>query len=243
VCKLVKSLYGLKQESKQWHQKFNKIIAQFGFTIHEHEKCIYSRKLDNDYTIFCLYVDNILIFGTSLDAIQRVKDYLSQNFNMKDLGSADMILRMQISRTPNEISLSLSHCIERMLQNFDFYYSKSISTLYDPSIALKNMGKHVSQLKYSQLIGSLFYISNKTRPDISYAVGRLSRITSNPSREHWTALERVFRYLRKIIGYCLTYIRYPDVIEGYSDANWVTDSHSVKFTIRYVFIFGGDIVP
>jgi len=70
---------------------------------------------------------------------------------------------------------------------------------------LKNTGEPVSQLEYSQLIGSLLYISKKTRPDISYVLGRLSRYTSNDSREYWTALKRVFRYLRDTIGYCLTY--------------------------------------
>ena len=97
----------------------------------------------------------------------------------------------------------------------------------------------MSQLKYSQLMGSLLYISNRTRPDISYAVGRMNRYTSNPSREHWTALERVFRYLRDTVSYCLTYTGYPDVMEGYSDANWVNDSNSVKSTSGYVFMFGG----
>ena len=90
------------------------------------------------------------------------------------------------------------------------------------------MGEHVSQLKYFQLIGSLLYISNRIRPDIFYAVGRLSRYTSNSSREYWTALERVFRYLRGTIGYCLTYTRYTDVMEGYSDANRVTDFNSIS---------------
>ena len=103
----------------------------------------------------------------------------------------------------------------------------------------KNTGEHVSQLEYSQLIGSLFYISNKTKPDISYVVGRLSRYTSNHSKEYWIALKRVFRYLRGIIGYCLTYTKNPDVIEGYSNANWITDSHSIKCTTEYVFMFGG----
>jgi len=69
----------------------------------------------------------------------------------------------------------------------------------------------------------------------------LSRYT-NPTREQWTALERVFRYLRGTIGYCLTYTRYCDVIEGYSDTNWVTDSNSVESTVGYVFVFGGAAV-
>ena len=127
--KLVNSLYGLKQAVKQWHQKFNKVIAQFEFIIHEHDNCIYSKKLDNDYIILYPYVDDILIFDTSLNAIKRVKNYLFQNFDMKDLGPADMIFGMKISRTPNKISLSLSHSIEKMLHKFDFYNPKLVSTL------------------------------------------------------------------------------------------------------------------
>src|SRR3954465_13051565 len=101
---------------------------------------------------------------------------------MKDLGPADMILGMKVSITSNKISLSLSHSIEKMLHKFEFYNSKPISTSYNSSIALKkNLGEPVSQLKYSQLIRSLLYISNRIRPDISYAVSKLIRCTSNPS--------------------------------------------------------------
>jgi len=78
ICKLVKPLYDLKQAPKQWHQKFNKVVAQFGFIIHEHDKCIYSKNFVNDYIILCLYVDDILILETSLDAIQMIKDSLSK---------------------------------------------------------------------------------------------------------------------------------------------------------------------
>jgi len=125
----------------------------------------------------------------------------------------------------------------------EWFTTKPIFTPYDSSIVLKkNTGELVSQLKYSQLIGSLLYISNRIRPDISYAIDGLSWYTNNPSREHWTELERVFRYLRGTIGYCLTYTRYPNIIKEYSDANWVTDSHSVKSTIGYVFMFGGAAV-
>ena len=104
---------------------------------------------------------------------------------MKNLSPADMILKMKISKTSDRISLSLAHSIERMLHKFNFYNSKLISTPYDSSIALKkNTGEPVPQLKYSQLIGSLLYIFNRSRPDISYAVGRLSRYNCYHSREY-----------------------------------------------------------
>jgi len=83
----------------------------------KHDKYIYSKNFDNDYIIFCLCIDDILILVTFLDAIQGIKDSLSLNFDMKDLGLADMTLGMKIFRTPNGIALSHSHSIERMLHN------------------------------------------------------------------------------------------------------------------------------
>ena len=120
VCKLVKSMYGLKQAPKQWHQKFSKVIAKFRFTVHKYDRCLNFKNFGNEYIILCLYVDVILILGTSLDAIQKIKDFLSQNFDMKNLGPADMIMGMKISKTSNRISLSLAHSIERMLHNLIF---------------------------------------------------------------------------------------------------------------------------
>ena len=89
---------------------------------------------------------------------------------------------------------------------------------------------------------SLLYILNRTRPDVAYAVGRLSRYTSNPSEEHWKALERIFRYLKGALDYSLLFSNYLEVLEGYSDANWITDNLDVKFTTGYLFMFGGGAV-
>jgi len=80
-------------------------------------------------------VDDILIFGATLEAIQNVKNYISQNFDMEDLRFTDMILGMKISENPNGISLSLVQSIKRMLHN-DFFKCNSISIPFDSSTAL-----------------------------------------------------------------------------------------------------------
>lgn len=194
MCRLVKSLYGLKQAPKQWHEKFDKVILADGFSINEHDKCVYYKGDGKECVILCLYVDDILLFGTNLAVVGKVKAYLSRNFDMKDLGEAYIILGMKLERTPGGITLDQSGILEKMLKKFNYYDLNPVSTPYDPSSNLtKNTGQPVSQLEYSQIIGSLLYIANKTRPDIAYAVGRLSRYTHNPSIEHWTALERVCR--------------------------------------------------
>ena len=106
----------------------------------------------------------------------------------------------------------------------------------------KNTGTVIRQLEYSQIIGSLIYLMNCTRPDISYAVSKLGRYTSNPSDQHWTALLRVLGYVSHTKEYALRYGQYPPVLEGYSDANWIADSEESKSTSGYVFTLGGAAV-
>ena len=94
VCRLRKSLYGLKQAPKQWHEKFDRTLTSAGFVVNEADTCVYYRFVGGKGVILCLYVDDILIFGTSIDVINDVKSFLSQNFDMKDLGEADVILNI-----------------------------------------------------------------------------------------------------------------------------------------------------
>ena len=86
------------------------------------------------------------------------------------------------------------------------------------------------------------YLMNCTRPDITYVVSKLSAYTSNPSAEHWTAIVRVLRYLRYTRSYGLHYTRYPAVLEGYTDANWISDTRDSNFTSDYVFTLAGAAV-
>ena len=163
--------------------------------------------------ILCLYVDDILIFGTSLNVIKEVKDFLSQTFAMK----------------------------EKVLSRFGYSDYKPVSTPYDASLILrKNKRIMRDQLRYSQIIGSLMYLASATRPDISFAVSKLSRFVSNPGDDHWKALERVMRYLKGTMNYGIHYTRYPRVLEGYSDSNWISDADET--TSGYVFTLGGGTV-
>ena len=91
-------MYGLKQAPKQWHEKFDKTLTSAGFEVNEADTFVYYRYGGGKGVILCLYVDDILVFGTSIDEINDVKSYLSQNFDMKDLGEADVILNIKLIR-------------------------------------------------------------------------------------------------------------------------------------------------
>ena len=106
----------------------------------------------------------------------------------------------------------------------------------------KNNGKSLSQQEYAQVIGSLMYVMNCTHPDIAYAVSKLSRYTSNPGPDHWKEIVIVLRYLKYTQNYGLHYSKYPAVLEGYYDANWISDTKDSKSTSGYLFTLGGGAV-
>nr|GEU46452.1 zinc finger, CCHC-type [Tanacetum cinerariifolium] len=143
---------------------------------------------------------------------------------------ADVILGIKIKHENKGIVITQSHYIEKILKNFNREDCSSVSTPIDPVKNLKpNTGTPVDQLEYSRAIGFLMYAMTSTRPDIAYAVGRLSRFTSNPSRQHWKAITRMFKYLGGTKDYGLSYVRYPSVLEGYSDASWINHVEDSSF--------------
>jgi hypothetical protein len=235
VCKLLKSLYGLKQAPKQWHEKFDKTLTSVGFVVNEADKCVYYRHGGGKGVILCLYVDDILIFDTNMKVILEVKSFLSKCFDIKDLGEADVILNIKLNKNESGITLSQSHYVEKILSWFGFLDSKSSPTPYDPSVILqKNKNEPTDQLRYSQIIGSLMYLASAIRPGISFAVSKLSRFMSNPGIDHWHALERVMHYLCGTMSYGIHYSGHPAVLEGYSDANWISGVDDIKATSGYV---------
>ena len=98
VCLLVKSLYGLKQALMQWHEKFDSVMMTNGFKINECDKCVYVKNNERGFVIICLYVDDILIMESNNEVIKTTKEMFNNKFDMKDLGVADVILGIKISK-------------------------------------------------------------------------------------------------------------------------------------------------
>jgi len=232
----LKSLCGLKQAPKQWHEKFDRTLTSEGFVINEANRCVYYLYGGGGGVILCLYVDDILIFVINIDVINEVKSFLSKSFDMKDLREANVILNIKLIKVENEITLSQSHCVEKVLSRFGYIDSKPSPTPYDPSVMLrKNRKIAKDQLRYSQIIGSLMYLASATRLDISFAASKLSKFISNSGTDHWHALERVIRYLVSTMNHGIHYSRHPAVLEGYSDSNWIFDADELYATSGYVF--------
>nr|GEW68737.1 hypothetical protein [Tanacetum cinerariifolium] len=125
--------------------------------------------------IICLYVDDMLSFGTDQNQVDKTKKFLSSRFSMKDMGKADIILGIKIKRENKGIVITQSHYIEKILKKFNREDCSLVRTPMDLVEKLKpNTGKHVDQLEYSRAISFLMYVMTSTRPDITYVVDRLS---------------------------------------------------------------------
>ncbi|GKD16283.1 zinc finger, CCHC-type containing protein, partial [Tanacetum coccineum] len=134
VCKLIKSLYGLKQAPKQWHQKFDEVVLSNGYLLNQADKCVYSKFDESGKgVIICLYVDDMLIFGTDQVQVELTKEFLSSRFSIKDMGEADVILGIRIKHESNGIAISHSYYIKKVVKKFNYFDCTLVSTPMDTS--------------------------------------------------------------------------------------------------------------
>ncbi|GJY68341.1 zinc finger, CCHC-type containing protein [Tanacetum coccineum] len=161
--------------------------------------------------------DSFLEGGTGRGVkVDLTKEFLSSRFSKKDIGEADVILGIRIKHKSNSIAISQSHYIVKVLKKFNYSGCTPVSTPLDTCENLMpNRGLVVSQLEYSRVIGCLMYAMIYTRPDIAFDVGKLSRYTSNLRTQHWQAIQRVLKYLKKTMDYRLLYFGYPSVLEEF----------------------------
>ena len=254
VCKLKKSLYGLKQSPRQWYKRFDSYMIKLGFSRSPYDCCVYHNKADDGSMVYLvLYVDDMLIAAKSKSEVQKLKAQLSVEFDMKDLGVAKKILGMEISRDREKKKLSLSQksYIEKILSRFGMSASKAIDTPSATNIHLSSdlapksevEEEYMSRVPYSNAVGSLMYAMVCTRPDIAHAVSVVSRFMGNPGKEHWQAVKRIFRYLRGTSDVGLIYGGDTHcLVTGYSDSDYAGDVDSRRSMTGYVFTLSGSVV-
>ena len=215
VCKLQRSIYGLKQASRSWNIRFDQAITSFGFEKSPDEPCVYKRIQAQKIVFLVLYVDDILLIGNDKQVLSGVKDWLHKQFDMKDLGEANYILGIKLIRDRKNKLLALSQAsyIDKILVRFNMENSKRGSLPFRHGIHLSKeqspktpeQKERMSRIPYASAVGSLMYAMLCTRPDICYAVGVVSRYQSDPGEEHWIAVKHILKYLRKTRDYMLVY--------------------------------------
>ncbi|WVZ16815.1 hypothetical protein V8G54_009797 [Vigna mungo] len=244
VCKLEKSIYGLKQASRQWYLKFNDTITSYGFVENTVDQCIYIKVSGSKFVILVLYVDDILLATNDIGMLHDVKKFLSSNFEMKDMNEASYVIGIEIFRDRSQGLLSFPQkgYINKVLERFRMEKcSPGIVPIQKGTSFVKCNA--MESIPYASVVGSLMYAQTCTRPDINFAVGMLGRYQSNPGMDHWKAAKKVLRYLQGTKEYMLTY-RKSDHLEviGYSDSDYAGCVDSRKSTFGYVYLLAGGAI-
>ena len=250
VCKLNRSLYGLKQAGRSWYCKIDACFDELHLSRTYADNCIYYLDKDGVIIIVAVYVDDLLIFSNSMRMLLNLKAELSKRFEMKDLGEVHFCLGIQVIRNREQrtIRISQTKYIEDILKRFGMLECKPIGTPLDVNNRLsKDMSPSSAQemedmkgVPYQSAVGSLMYAMLGTRPDIAYAVGAVSQYCSNPGRQHWMAVKRIFRYLKGTVNHAIEYK--AGGLIGYSDADWAGSLDDRRSTTGYVFLLAGGSV-
>jgi hypothetical protein len=252
VCKLKKSLYGLKQSPRQWYKRFDSFMLFNGFQRSQYDSCVYLKFVNGSPTYLLLYVDDMLIAAKSMKEIVVLKAQLSSKFDMKDLGATKKILGMVIvkDRKFGLLYLSQKSYIEKVLRRFNMQNAKPVSTPLAPHFKLSAKQcvetnadlEYMSKVPYSSAVGSLMYAMVCSRPDLSHAISVVARYMSNPGKEHWKAIQWIFRYLHGSSSACLCFGKSRDGLDGYVDSDYSGDLDRRRSLSGYVFTVGDCVV-
>ena len=250
VCRLRKAIYGLKQAGRQWHEHLQDSLRSFGFgKLISGDVSIFSKHdEEGDITIILVYVDDMAIFG-SCKQIQAVKEFIGSRYKYTDLGEIKQFLGLHITRDRSKRTLTIDQTqyIQRILTRFDMTTCRPVCTPLDPNTTLVANPEKESDSRltsrYQQIIGSLMYAMLGTRPDICFAVNRLSQYGANPTHEHLLAAQHVLQYLSATRCRKLVYGKNDSTeLIGYSDSDWAGDRDDRRSTTGYTFILSGGAI-
>lgn len=244
VCKLNKSLYGLKQSPRCWNRKFVSFLARYNFEQLRADPCVFVGNFRNSEVYLAIYVDDGLLMSKSVDAINEVIRNLQQMFKITvHLDSSNLqFVGLQIEQdlSVGTVSIHQQTYITKMIDKFNMSNAKPLTIPAEPSIRLSSTATNVQcdpRQPYREAVGSLIFLATSSRPDISFAVNQVSRFLNNWTDEHWQAVKRIIRYLKQTVNYKIVYSKTAKIeVKGYTDADYAGCIETRKSTSGYVFV-------
>lgn len=244
VCRLHRSLYGLKQSAKVWHSTVKKVLLEMGFRQSESDACLFMKQLSSgDWVYLLIYVDDMIVACRDKHQLDRLEQELQKRFEVSCLGTVNHFLGIRVRQDKDGFySLSQQASIREIAARYGLEGAKSSKFPLDQGY-LKDQESEAlpNNIQYQSLVGALLYLATNSRPDIAVAVSILSRKCSNPTQRDWIELKRVVRYLIGTADYELKLSSDRTkrlTLTGYSDADWAGDSADRKSTSGYVFLVG-----
>lgn len=241
VCKLIKSIYGLRQSARCWNKALHAVLTEMRFKQCTSDSCLYVRH-DKGVTVYLLvYVDDLLIGCIDEGVIDSVYHDLKKKPDLTDLGPVRHFLGLEILKQDGIYSMRLTAYIEKLVSKLGMDKAAPVKTPMDPGYLSSNDdSKPFEDLTaYRSLIGALLYLSINARPDISVSVGLLGRKAAQPNQSDWSAAKRIVQYLNATKAHKLTFGRGKDwKLIGFSDSDWAGDQRTRRSTTGVVYFYG-----
>ena len=245
VCKLKKSLYGLKQSPRAWFERFTNVVRKQGYNQGQSDHTLFFKRFPgNLITILIVYVDDIIVTGNYEKEVERLKGVLNREFEVKDLGPLRYFLGMEVARSTKGIYISQRKYVIDLLKETGMIGCKPSDTPMDPYNKIGSKGNFgpVDKGRYQRLVGKLIYLSH-TRPDISFAVSLVSQYMHNPTEEHQEAVNRILKYLKMSPGKGLLFKKGANrSIDVFTDADWAGSPTDRRSTSGYCTYVWGNLV-
>jgi hypothetical protein len=222
VSKLKKPLYGFKQSPRAWFAKFSEVVLKFSLQRCQTDHSVFHLNTSVGYIFLVVYVDDIVITGDDSGGIAQLKQFLRQQFHIKDLGKLRYFLGIEVARSRTSINLSQRNYSLDLLEETGLLGSRPVDVPMDPN---KKLLKGDSELfedlgRYPRLVGKLNYLTI-TRLDISYVVSVVSQFLEAPQISYWKTITRIIRYLKRASGLGILYRPNGHLrVEGFTDADW-----------------------
>ena len=240
VCCLTKAIYGLKQTPRAWYTALKQALCDFGFLNATSDASLFVFH-DGKILAYCLvYVDDLIITGNNPDFVASLIFQLGQKFSLKDLGPLSFFLGVEVIPTKDGLFLTQHKYIRDLLAKSSMDGAKDVTTPLSTSAPLKlaDGSSPVNPTEYRSMIGALQYLS-LTRPDISFAVNKLSQFMHSPTQNHWTATKRLLRYLKNTIFHGINIHETSNTtLTCFSDADWAGSLDDRKSTSAYLIFLG-----
>ena len=250
ICRLIKTLYGLKQAGREWNKQLDKKLREHGYTRLRSDPCVYVRWEGDEVGIITVWVDDLLLFASSDEMMEHMKSAIKLEWEVTDLGEPKKIVSIEITMDNESITISQQKYIESILEREGMIDANPVGMPLDPHVKLvpnPEANEPNRSNAFSQRLGELQFLANTTRPDIGYPVNRLGAFTANPSLQHYTALKRILRYLSGTRTFGITYHDSKDennngnLFHGFSDAAFANQDDG-KSTSGYVFLASGGAI-
>ncbi|GAU28846.1 hypothetical protein TSUD_21830 [Trifolium subterraneum] len=248
VCKLHKALYGLKQAPRAWFDRLKTALLLYGFTASKCDPSLFMLKTSSVLMMVLVYVDDIIITGSSSSHIQQLITKLNDEFALKQLDTLDYFLGIEVFHLDNgNVVLSQAKYIRDLLSKVQMESANGMPTPMVSSLKLSKVGSNPIEdpSLYRSIVGALQY-ATLTRPEISFAVNKVCQFLSNPLEDHWKAVKRILRYLSGTLHHGLLLQAAPSnqplPLVGFCDADWASDPDDRRSTSGACIFIGPNLV-